>query len=140
MNKIIERIKKIEKKKLIIGISSITLLLVVGITIGVTFSNNGVEVFNNVELKDVVIEDIELNTVSIEEENGTYTYKAELKSNAEISLKYVEIIVKDDKDEEIVTLIGYVGNTLKKNQKFNVEASTDADISKLKSIDYKIVK
>lgn len=140
MNKIVEKIKGMDKKKIIIGLSSFVILLGVIVTFGVTFSNNDVQVFNDVELSDVVVEDIELSTIEIKEENGTYTYKAKLKANKEISLRYVEIMIKDSNNEEIVTLIGYVGNTLEKNQEFNVEASTDADISNLKSIDYKIVK
>lgn len=140
MNKVKDFIKNIGKTKLIIGLSCILAIVIAVITLGITFSNNDINVFNNVELKDVEIDTLELNTIDIEEENGTYTYKAVLLAKEPTEVNYVEILIKDSEGKEIVTLIGYVGKSLSQNEVFNISASTDADISKLNSIDYKVVK
>ena len=117
-------------------------ILVIGITLTLsyTFSSNDVQVFNNLELNDQEIEKISLNDISIESESGVYTYKATLKANEDVELKYVRIIMKDSDNKEIVTWIGYVGNTLSKNEEKILEASTDADISTLNYIEYEVVK
>ena len=53
-------------------------------------------------------------------------------------IKYIDIIFKDENDEEIKKLIGYVGTTIPSKGNYDVITSINVDLSKTKSIEYKI--
>lgn len=67
-------------------------------------------------------------------------YEAEINAKDDINISYINIIFKDDQNNEIVKLLGYVGSTLKSGEKKHIEALTDADLSKVKTVEYEVIK
>ncbi len=138
--KIINKIKELSFKQRVISITTIAFVLIAisSIILGITFSANKVNIFKGIELNDVNIGNINISSINIQEENGITKYEAKILATEDTSIKYIKIIMKDEENKEIVSLIGYVGSTISNKESKEIEASTDADLSKIKSIEYEI--
>lgn len=138
---IINRLKKLDNKGrvLLIGSVSFIILLVSTIVFNFTFSLNSVNTFNGIKLNDVVIDNIKLSDINIVESDGITKYVATVSTKKEQNINYVRILFKDENNKTIVSLIGYVGTSLTTKDTRIINASTDADLSKVKSIEYEIV-
>lgn len=136
------KLKRLSKKGKIISGIVLTFLIVIGISLilNFSFSAGDVNIFHEYELEDVVKDNIKITDINITEgEDGVTTYTGTVKATSDTTVKYIRITIKDEKEEEIVTLIGYVGVDMKKNDERKIKASTDADLSKIKSIDYEVI-
>lgn len=136
------RIKDTEFKYKIASIIVIIFLLAIGATIvlNFTFSANKVNTFYEVDLVDANVEGIKIYNVDMKQEDGITRYDATIKATEDITIKYINIIIKDENNDEIVRLLGYVGTNLKKNEIKEIEASTDADLENAYIIEYEVVK
>ncbi|MCH5167610.1 MAG: hypothetical protein J1F35_06970 [Erysipelotrichales bacterium] len=133
------KIKNINKKAF--GILALIIIVAIGsiIVFNVTFSAGGVNTFYDVELKDTTVGDVTITDVEMNAENGITKYTATVKASANTEVKYINIKVLDKDNKELVTLIGYVGSTLSKNETKEIEASTDADLDNINSIEYEVI-
>lgn len=138
---IINRIKELNSKKQILLIVNMVFILVVVSTLiyGFSFSLNSVNTFNGIKLNDVVIDDIKLSDIDIVESDGITKYVADVSTKKEQNINYVRILFKDENNKTIVSLIGYVGESLTTKDTREINASTDADLTKTKAIEYEIV-
>lgn len=138
---IINRIKELNSKKQILLIVNMVFILVVVSTLiyGFSFSLNSVNTFNGIKLNDVVIDDIKLSDIDIVESDGITKYVANISTKKEQNINYVRILFKDENNKTIVSLIGYVGTSLTTKDTREINASTDADLTKTKAIEYEIV-
>lgn len=138
---IINRIKELNSKKQILLIVNMVFILIVVSTLiyGFTFSLNSVNTFNGIKLNDVVIDDIKLSDIDIVESDGITKYVANISTKKEQNVNYVRILFKDENNKTIVSLIGYVGTSLTTKDTREINASTDADLTKTKAIEYEIV-
>ena len=138
---IINRIKELNSKKQILLIVNMVFILIVVSTLiyGFTFSLNSVNTFNGIKLNDVVIDDIKLSGIDIVESDGITKYVANISTKKEQNINYVRILFKDENNKTIVSLIGYVGTSLTTKDTREINASTDADLTKTKAIEYEIV-
>lgn len=138
---IINRIKELNSKKQILLIVNMVFILIVVSTLiyGFTFSLNSVNTFNGIKLNDVVIDDIKLSDIDIVESDGITKYVADISTKKEQNINYVRILFKDENNKTIVSLIGYVGTSLTTKDTREINASTDADLTKTKAIEYEIV-
>ena len=89
------------------------------------------------EVDGVKISDIQL---SVSDGLSTYTAKVTNESKKEINIEDIDIIVKDDKDKELVKMIGYIGETIKPDETKEIISTTDMDLSKANLITYKVNK
>ena len=137
---LLNRIKELNFKQKAIGIGVFAFVLVSLSTIlfKVTFSTNTLNVFYGYELKNVEIDNVIISSINIKEEDSLMKYEAEINAKDDINISY--IIFKDDQNNEIVKLLGYVGSTLKSGEKKHIEALTDADLSKVKTVEYEVIK
>ena len=137
-----DRIKNMTLKQKIISAIVLVFLLAVGTTLVLNFtlSSDDVNTFYGIKLEDETLDNLELTNIKITEEEGITSYEATVKAESEIDVNYIEIKIKDEKEEEILTLIGYVGASMKKNDERKIRASTDADLKNIKSIDYKVIE
>ena len=138
---IINRIKELNSKKQLLLIVNMVFILIVVSTLiyGFTFSLNSVNTFNGIKLNDVVIDDIKLSGLDIVESDGITKYVANISTKKEQNINYVRILFKDENNKTIVSLIGYVGTSLTTKDTREINASTDADLTKTKAIEYEIV-
>ena len=138
---IINRIKELNSKKQLLLIVNMVFILIVVSTLiyGFTFSLNSVNTFNGIKLNDVVIDDIKLSGIDIVESDGITKYVANISTKKEQNINYVRILFKDENNKTIVSLIGYVGTSLTTKDTREINASTDADLTKTKAIEYEIV-
>lgn len=139
MNKIIEKVKKLsQKEKIIISISAV---LVIGalILIGVGMSYSDPE---SGYLSNQTVEGLTFEKANLVYENGVSTYTVEVVNDLEeeYNLKNIDIIFKDGEGHEIVSLLGYIGDTIKAGETRLIDASIDQEITNITSIEYKINK
>lgn len=85
------------------------------------------------------IDNIELSNISLTNNDGVYTYKADVKSLVDQDINYIEINIKDGNNTK-VTLVGYIGTSLKENETVVITASTDEDLSNYTTINYLVKK
>lgn len=132
--------EKNNKKRIIsIAIVSVFIVVLVSLIVNFTFSIDTANEFYGVSLKDTEVANITISNVNIKEENGITKYEATISAKEEKNINYIKIIFKDEDNNEIISLIGYVGYSLTAHKEKKIEASTDADLSKVKSIEYEIV-
>lgn len=125
MKRILNKLKMKLFKKSVVIISLFLITVVIIYFISSSFSIE--KATNDVTIKNITITDIKI-------ENNTYT--GLLKATKKEKINYVTIKMLDNNNEEIVTLIGYVGKTLEEDETFTIVSSTDKDLSKVSSIEY----
>lgn len=118
-------------KKILIIISGV-LIVVLGIFIATYTFGNGGEVIEKVKIEEITIEDI-----ALESDGENFRYKGVLSTAESEYIEGVKIIFSNE--EESVELYGYVGREVSVGEKINIEASTNADLSNLKTITYEKV-
>lgn len=138
---IINSIKEMDNKKRAIGIGIISFILIIlfSLILNFTFSAGVPSTFYGIKLNDVEIEDLTLSDIKITEDNGITKYEASISSKKEKDLKYIKIVFKDANNNEIVSLIGYVGSKVTGSDVKKIEASTDANLSNIKTIEYEVI-
>lgn len=130
-----DAIKRFIKTITVKQISIITLCFVVLIG-GVYFIQSTFSSPTSIITKSTVIDNVKISDITFESKDGVSTYEANV--TGEEFVNYIEITLKSE-DKDIVTLIGYVGNTLT-SEGIKINASTDADISNITSVEYKVIK
>ena len=100
-------------------------------------SNTNTEV-----IKDQNLGVFEFQNTSLIYENGQSILEVEVTNTSAVDQQIVEfnIIVKDENDEEIITLVGFVGDVIKAGESKVITSSCGKDLSKAKSISYELVK
>ena len=142
MNKINEIMMKEKLKNMVIAF----LVGIIGVlVIGTGVSYGSIMWLKNSEdteyLKDQKVGEISFEKAQLVYEDGITTLSVEMHNNgsSDYNLSYVSINVKDENDN-VSTLIGYVGDTLKKGEGKIITASIDKDLSNSKDIEYVINK
>ena len=122
-----------------IPILSIILVIVLGVVI--YFVGPSVATKDSTILRDQEVEGLSFTNGDLKVEKGisTLTVNVTNTNKETYSLKYIEIKVEDDKDNELV-LIGYVGESIESNETKQVTASIDKDITNSTSLEYIINK
>ena len=130
---------------------SISMLLVLGIVTGCGCKKKEEKKEKEPEIKvntnENVIKDQELDVftftkTSLVHKESTSTLET-LVTNTSDETQYWEefkIIVKDEEGKEIVTMTGFVGDSIKGKESKTIISSYGEDLTKAASIEYKIVK
>ena len=119
----------------IIGIS----ILVVGIIFAII--GNSIATSDSTVLRNQEVDNLLFENASLEYENNISTYTVDVTNKQDniYNLKYINIKIKDEENNEY-TLIGYIGDYLNSNETRKITASIDKDITDITSITYSIVK
>lgn len=135
------RIKKLSNRQKILCIVALVFFISsIGIiTLNFSFSSNGNNYFHSYKIEDKEVDNVVIKDITVNEENGITKYEATIEATDNKTMNYIKIIIKDQDNKEIVSLIGYVGSSLSKGETRKIESSTDADISNIHSIEYEIV-
>ena len=122
-----------------IPILSIIFVLVLGVIIYLI--GPSVATKDSTILKDQEVEGLTFTNADLNVEKGisTLTVSVTNTNKETYSLNYIEIVVRDEKDNSD-TLIGYIGETIDPNETKIITASIDKDITESKSLDYIINK
>ena len=122
-----------------IPILSIIFVLVLGVVIYLI--GPSVATKDSTILKDQEVEGLTFTNADLSVEKGisTLTVSVTNTNKETYSLNYIEIVVRDEKDNSD-TLIGYIGETIDPNETKIITASIDKDITESKSLDYIINK
>ena len=125
------------KKK--ITIISVLSILVIGIAI--YFIGKSVATVDSTILKDQVVDGLSFTNADLKVEDGvsTLTVNVTNENKDTYSLKYVEIKLTDPSDN-IISLIGYIGETLSSDETRIINASIDKDVSTATKLEYIINK
>lgn len=134
------------KKKIIL---SIALVLMLGTVVGCGCEKkedaNDAKVkvnTNNDVIKNQELEVFTFTNTSLVYEDNTSTLVTTVTntSNETQYLKEFKIHVKNEKDEEIVELTGFVGDNIEGNSSTTISSSYAEDLTKAKKIEYEIVR
>ena len=122
-----------------IPILSIIFVLVLGVVIYLI--GPSVATKDSTILKDQEVEGLTFTNADLNVEKGisTLTVSVTNTNKETYSLNYIEIVVRDEKDNSD-TLIGCIGETIDPNETKIITASIDKDITESKSLDYIINK
>lgn len=123
------------KKKLLISITGLIFLIVIAIIIGRSFA------YTPALLDNQVVDGLSFENANLEYVNGISTFTVEVynENNDIYTLKYINIEFIDN-DNKTTTLIGYVGDSMEKEEQKFIRASIDADLSNSTKINYTINK
>ena len=95
--------------------------------------NNNSNVISDLKYKNLRITDV---SITIDKENRS-TYTATITNTEDTnSIERLNIIFKDENNNEIVTLTGFIGLDLKKGEQTIISSFTDLDLSKATSVEY----
>ena len=119
-------------KKIII-ILSIAVAILIGILIFYKPKNN------KIDNKSITVNNIEFSNPELKYENevSNFSVVATNNSTEDIPLEIIDIIFKDKKGNEIITLKGLVERTLKSGQSTTINASVPMELKNYKTIEYK---
>ena len=134
--------KELLTKKNII-IASAVLVLVVGIILIIVLNKNkDVEAKPQSIYKEIIVDGLSFHDAAIVEENGLYTYAVKVKNNNKSDYKLQYFIFKfyDKNNKEIASLVGYVGDVVKKGDETTVTSNVDIDIRDAKKVEISIIK
>lgn len=97
---------------------------------------------NSDVIKDQNLGVFEFQNTSLIYENGQSILEVEVTNTSSTDQRIVEfnIIVKDANDQEIITLVGFVGDVIKAGESKVITSSCGKDLSKAASISYELVK
>ena len=130
------------KLKVLIPIAIIVLMMLIALIsfLALGKKDNTVDLSDNAKklvikeegiVKTEKYNNLEFSNVSLTKNNDIYILSMDVKNMAKekSKLTHVDIIVKDKKGSEIVTLSGYIGKELEPDEVTTVTSSTYADLS-----------
>lgn len=131
---IVESLK--ENKKAIIILFCLLILIIVLLIFGKSLSDP-----NTGYLRNQIVDGLSFENANLSYKNGITEFTADIYNETEdiYNLKTVSVDFKD-KNNNIITLVGYIGDTLSKNDGKYLKISTDQDLSNTISISYTINK
>lgn len=123
-------------KKPVIILGSIVIIAVVVFLIKSTLASP-----HSGYLKNQTVDGLSFENASITYENGITTFKVEVYNETDdvYTLKNINIKLTDEKDNEF-TLIGYIGESLEKEEGKYLQASIDQDLSSSLKLEYTVNK
>lgn len=128
------------KKAIIAIIVAVVILVIAGIILLVINNNKKEGTSKEAITTENVIKDekfggLDFTNTTFIKENGQYTISMDVTnpSDKEIDLEEVNIVLKDKQGNEIVTLLGYIGDPMKAKETRVVTSSVSMDLSKVKS-------
>lgn len=91
-------------------------------------------------VKEQEVDGLTFSNTALITENGESKLTTEVRNTTDndIELKSFDIIVKGEDGKEIVTLLGYVGETIKAGETKSMISSTNHDLTSATEIEYKI--
>ena len=127
------------KKKYLIIIGIVGVLL---IGLGIYFFlDKSVATVDSTILKNQIVDGLTFEDADLKYEDGisTFTVNVTNDNKETYSLNYIEIKLTAP-DDEVITLIGYIGEEIDKDKTQTIIASIDRDITDSKSLEYVINK
>ena len=93
---------------------------------------------NEAIIGEQTIDGLKITNVTLISQGERATFSANVvnTTDADIDAKSFNIIYKDEDGNEIVTLLGVIGNTIAPNQSVTVTSSVDMNLSNAKSVEY----
>lgn len=89
-------------------------------------------------LKNQVVDNLEFSNATMDK--NKLTVEVVNKSNDIYSLNSIDVKYLDSTGKEITTVNGYIGNTLEKDESYQLVVDTEDDLSNAYSIEYYINK
>ena len=123
-------------KKPIVILGSIVIIALVVFLIKETLANP-----YSGYLKNQTVDGLSFENASIVYENGVTTFKAEVHNETDdiYTLKNISIKLTDEENNEFI-LIGYIGESLEKEEAKYLQASIDQDLSSSLKLEYVVNK
>lgn len=104
-------------------------------------TNSNIKTNNNKDFKkNQTIDGIEISSINLSYQNEISTFTAVVTNKSSINKKIgiIDIIIKDENKNEIITLKGMIDKTMKINESASINASTSIDLTNAKYVEYRI--
>lgn len=123
-------------KKPVIILGSLLIIVIVTFLIKTTLANP-----DSSYLKNQTVDGLSFENASIVYENGITTFKVEVYNETDdtYTLKNIGIKLTDEENNEFI-LIGYIGESLEKEEGKYLQASIDQDLSSSLKLEYIVNK
>ena len=130
---------KIKDNKQLMGLVSAVFVVVLGIvliTVGKSLSTSDSSVLRNQTVDGLSFENADISCNS-----GVCTFTVDVynENKSTYTLKNIDLNFKQE-DNSVLTLVGYIGETLESDEGRKLTASIDRDISNSTNLEYKINK
>ena len=133
-------VNKEKQKRIEIAIAvaiCLVFLIVVIINVGNSLMKTAVG-----QIPNQTIEGLSFENANLQVENGISKYTVEVVNdlNESIKLKTIEVVLKDEKGEELTRLVGYIGDNIDSGESKLLEASIDEEINIIPKVEYVLHK
>lgn len=125
--------KNNKAKKVVLAL--LVFIIILGIVFLIVY-NNSRKKEEDTLLSEKDVFGMELKNISIEEQNGVYVFKAQLKNtlNEKFESKPVQIIFRDEKNQKVIKY-QYTINNLEKGQTQDIQIKTSEPINEFYTFD-----
>ena len=106
-----------------------------------TGNNSSIKTNTNKEfLNNQTINGIEISNVNLSYQNEVSTFTAVVTNKLTVVKKIgiIDIVIKDENKNEIITLKGLIDKNMKVNESASINASTSLDLTNAKYVEYRI--
>lgn len=136
-------IKRHKKQSIIVAIVLIIIIIAIVIALTLTSNSKGKNLSQNTDqisaittegiIKEEEYKGLKFTNISLIKEKNMYTMTLDVTNttNEAIEIQKVNIPLKDKKGNEIITLLGYIGDKLEPKETRTITASTSSDLSKV---------
>ena len=134
-----QAINKIKNNKTLMGLVSAVFVLVLGvvlITVGKSLASNDSSILRNQTVDGLSFENAEISC-----ESGVCTFTVDVynENKEKYTLKDIDLEFKQS-DDSVITLVGYIGESLESEEGRKLTASIDKNIEDSVGLEYKINK
>ena len=132
-------IDKIKNNKNLMGLLSAVLVVLVGIVL-ITVGKSLASVNSSI-LRNQVVEGLSFENAALVCETGVCTFTVDVynENKSTYNLKYIDIEFKQP-DNSVITLVGYIGESLDSEEGRKITASIDKNLEDSTGLEYKINK
>ena len=130
---------KIKSNKNLMGLLSAVLVVMIGIVL-ITVGKSLATVNSSV-LRNQVVDGLSFENAELVCEAGVCTFTVDVynENKSTYNLKYIDIDFKQS-DNSVITLVGYIGESLETEEGRKITASIDKDLEDSTNVEYRINK
>jgi uncharacterized protein YxeA len=125
----------LNRNKIIIGFIAVVVLV-----IGIILIKNAYSIGTGSTLSNQVVDGLSFENANVEVEDGITTFNADVINDSGDTYELKTITITLTNGSSKVTLVGYIGETLDKEEHKTLKASIDQELSNVTSVSYTINK
>lgn len=127
-----------KKKKNILIIASVVMIVIALVIVFTREVPNTTSSGYEIELESTTVDNLRFANGKLT--NGNLVVQVQNTLGETYSLKTIDVTFKNESNQDIITISGYIGESLETNEIRNLNIKSDVDLSNTKTVSYKINK